>query len=99
MQARGSCDRAVRLNRTVYCHKELWIFISAPCSHDDAVSDRQPWDEAAIWVNTSGYDRGWVFDMTPLAWLPTAKAVMVGLNPGGPDGSRALPPSTATKSR
>ena len=30
-----------------------------------------------------GYDQGWAFAMTPLAWLPTAQTVMIGLNPGG----------------
>ena len=45
-------------------------------------------DEAAVWAEYErlGYDRGWVFAMTPLAWLPTAGTVMVGLNPGGGEG-------------
>jgi hypothetical protein len=45
-------------------------------------------DEAAVWAEYEklGYERGWVFAMTPLAWLPEAKTVMVGLNPGGREG-------------
>ena len=30
-----------------------------------------------------GYQNGWVFAMTPVANLPTAEVVIVGLNPGG----------------
>ena len=45
-------------------------------------------DEAAVWAEYErlGYDRGWAFAMTPIAWLSTAKTVMVGLNPGGQEG-------------
>lgn len=45
-------------------------------------------DETAVWAEYErlGYDRGWAFAMTPLAWLPTAKTMMVGLNPGGQEG-------------
>ncbi len=45
-------------------------------------------DEAAVWAEYRrlGYDRGWAFAMTPLAWLPAVKTVMVGLNPGGQEG-------------
>lgn len=45
-------------------------------------------DETAVWAEYKrlGYDRGWVFAMTPLAWLSTATTVMVGLNPGGAEG-------------
>lgn len=45
-------------------------------------------DEAMVWAeyHRLGYDRGWVFAMTPLAWLSTANTVMVGLNPGGQEG-------------
>jgi hypothetical protein len=44
-------------------------------------------DEAAVWAeyNRLGYDQGWVFAMTPLANLAMARAVVVGLNPGGDD--------------
>ena len=30
-----------------------------------------------------GYNQGWTFAMTPVANLPKAKAILVGLNPGG----------------
>ncbi len=44
-------------------------------------------DEAAVWAEYErlGYGQGWVFAMTPLANLATAKAIVVGLNPGGDD--------------
>lgn len=42
-------------------------------------------DEAAIWAeyHRLGYKLGWIFAMTPLKWLFTAKTMMIGLNPGG----------------
>ncbi len=44
-------------------------------------------DEALVWAEYErlGYDQGWVFAMTPLANLATARAIVVGLNPGGDD--------------
>lgn len=45
-------------------------------------------DQAAVQAEYErlGYDRGWAFAMTPIAWLPKAKTVLVGLNPGGAEG-------------
>lgn len=44
-------------------------------------------DQAAVWAEYErlGYKAGWVFAMTPFANLATARAMVIGLNPGGPE--------------